>query len=98
MRQAGLGSLTAIVDAALARLRRHIPPGSAEAYAFAFTCMCGATLFDVWLVGVDPEVAPLSGYYPAIALTTLLAGIVPGRAGCGFRRLDRLVGLHDPGP
>jgi len=78
MRQAGLRSLTAIVDAAFARLRRYIPSGSVEAYAFAFTCTCGATLFDVWLVWVDPEASPLSGYYPAVALTTLLAGIVPG--------------------
>lgn len=78
MRQTGLGSLTAIVDSAFAALRRHIPPGSVQAYAFTFACTCGATLFEAWLLWMDPKASPLSAYYPALALTALLAGIVPG--------------------
>jgi K+-sensing histidine kinase KdpD len=78
MRQAGLGSLTAVVDAAFANLRRHIPPGSVQAYAFALACTFGATLFEVCLLWVDPQASLLSGYYPAVALTALVAGIAPG--------------------
>lgn len=78
MGQTGLESLTAVFDAALARLRKHIPHGSVQAYAFALFCTCGATLFEVWLLWLDPKASPLAGYYPAVALTALLAGIVPG--------------------
>lgn len=78
MGQAGLERLTAVFDAALGRLRKHIPHGSVQAYAFALFCMFGATLFEVWLLWLDPKASPLSGYYPAVALTALLAGIAPG--------------------
>jgi len=78
MGQTGVESLTAVFDAALARLRRQIPPGSVQAYAFALVCTSGATLFEVWLLWLDPKASPLSGYYPAVALTVLLAGIAPG--------------------
>jgi two-component sensor histidine kinase len=78
MGQIGPESLTAVFDAVLARLRRHIPHGSVQAYAFAVVCTCGATLFEVWLLWLDPKASPLSGYYPAVALTALLAGIAPG--------------------
>ena len=78
MAQAGLENLTAVFDAALARLRKHIPHGSVQAYAFALISTCGATLFEVWLLWLDPKASPLSGYYPAVALTALLAGIAPG--------------------
>jgi two-component sensor histidine kinase len=78
MGQAGLESLTAVFDAALGRLRRHIPPGSVQAYAFALSCTCAATLFEIWLLWLDPKASPLSGYYPGVALTALLAGIAPG--------------------
>jgi two-component sensor histidine kinase len=78
MGQTGLESLTAVFDAALGRLRRHIPPRSVQAYAFALFCTCGATLFEIWLLWLDPKASPLSGYYPAVALTALLAGIAPG--------------------
>ncbi len=78
MGQTGPESLTAVFDAVLARLRRHIPHGSVQAYAFAVICACGATLFEVWLLWLDPKASPLSGYYPAVALTALLAGVAPG--------------------
>jgi two-component sensor histidine kinase len=78
MGQTGLERLTAVLDAVLARLRRHIPHGSVQAYAFALICTCVATLFEVWLLWLDPKASPLSGYYPAVALTALLAGIAPG--------------------
>jgi two-component sensor histidine kinase len=78
MGQTGLERLTAVFDAALASLRKHIPYGSVQAYAFALLCTCGATLFEVWLLWLDPKASPLSGYYPAVALTALLAGIAPG--------------------
>jgi two-component sensor histidine kinase len=78
MGQTGLERLTAVFDAALASLRKHIPHGSVQAYAFALLCTCGATLFEVWLLWLDPKASPLSGYYPAVALTALLAGIAPG--------------------
>jgi two-component sensor histidine kinase len=78
MRQADLESLTAVFDAALARLRRRIPPASVQAYAFAFACTCVATLFEAGLLWLDPMGPRLSGYYPAVALTALLVGIVPG--------------------
>ena len=78
MGQTGLKSLTAVFDAVLARLRRHIPHGSVQAYAFALFCTGGATLFEAWLLWLDPKASPLAGYYPAVALTALLAGIIPG--------------------
>jgi two-component sensor histidine kinase len=78
MGQAGMERLTAVFDAAFFRLRRHIPPGSARAYAFALSCACGATLFEAWILWLDPNASPLAGYYPAVALTALLAGTVPG--------------------
>jgi hypothetical protein len=78
MGQTGPESVTAVFDAVLARLRRHIPHGSVQAYAFTVICTCGATLFEVWLLWLDPKASPLSGYYPAVALTALLAGIAPG--------------------
>jgi membrane protein implicated in regulation of membrane protease activity len=78
MGQTSLESLTAVLDAVLARLRRHIPPGSVQAYGFGLFCTCGATLFEAWLLWLDPNASPLSGYYPAVALTALLAGIAPG--------------------
>lgn len=78
MGQTGLESLTAVFDAVLACLRRRIPHGSVQAYAFALACTSGATLFEVWLLWLDPKASPLSGYYPAVALTALLAGIAPG--------------------
>jgi Domain of unknown function (DUF4118) len=78
MRQADLESLTAVFDVALAGLRRRIPPGSVQAYAFAFACTFVATLFEEGLLWLDPMGPRLSGYYPAVALTALLVGIVPG--------------------
>jgi membrane protein implicated in regulation of membrane protease activity len=78
MGQTSLESLTAVLDAVLARLRRHIPPGSVQAYGFGLFCTCGATLFEAWLLWLDPNASPLSGYYPVVALTALLAGIAPG--------------------
>jgi two-component sensor histidine kinase len=78
MRQAGPESLTAVFDAALAGLRRRIPPGSVQAYAFAFACTFAATLLEMGLLWLDPMGPRLSGYYPAVALTALLVGIVPG--------------------
>ncbi len=78
MRQADPDKLTATIDSVLARLRRRIPPGSIQAYAFAVVCSLGATLFEVWLRWLAPDASPLVAYYPAIALTALLAGIGPG--------------------
>ncbi|MCA6103613.1 sensor histidine kinase [Bradyrhizobium australafricanum] len=78
MEQTGLKSLTAVLDAVFARVRRHIPHGSIQAYAFALFCTGGATLFEIWLLWLDPKASPLAGYYPAVALTALLAGIIPG--------------------
>jgi hypothetical protein len=34
--------------------------------------------YEVRLLGLDPKASPLSDYYPAVALTALLAGIAPG--------------------
>ena len=78
MGQTDLKSLTGVFDAVLARLRRYIPHGSVQAYAFSLFCTGGATLFEVWLQWLDPKASPLAGYYPAVALTALLAGIIPG--------------------
>ncbi len=78
MRKADADNLTAATDAVLARLRRRIPPGSVQAYAFAAACTLGATLFEVWLRWLAQGASPLIAYYPAIALTALLGGIGPG--------------------
>lgn len=78
MRHADVDKLTAAVDAALARQRRRIPPGSARAYGFAVVCAVGATLFEAWLQWLDQDASPLIAYYPAVVLTALLGGIGPG--------------------
>jgi hypothetical protein len=95
MGQTGLERLTAVFDAALASLRKHIPYGSVQAYAFALLCTCGATLFEVWLLWLDPKASPLSGYYPGAHGAT--GGDRSGRVGCDRRRLDRLVGIYGAG-
>lgn len=69
--------LTTLLDATLARLRKHIPPGSAKSYAFALFCVAGASLFELWLKWLDQNASPLIAYYPAIAFTALLGGIGP---------------------
>ncbi len=66
------------IDAVLARLRRRIPPGSTQAYAFALACALAATLFELWLKWLARDVSSLIAYYPAVALAALLGGIGPG--------------------
>lgn len=78
MRSANAENVTAAVDAALARLRRQIPPGSVQSYAFAVACSLGATLFEAGFQWLDEEASPLIAYYPAVVLTALLGGIGPG--------------------
>jgi two-component sensor histidine kinase len=78
MRQANGANVTAAVDAALARLRGHIPPDSVQAYAFALACALVASIFEAWLKWLDPDTSPLVAYYPAVALTALLGGVGPG--------------------
>jgi two-component sensor histidine kinase len=78
MRQANGAKVTAVADAALARLRAHIPPDSVQSYAFALACALSASVFEVWLIWIDRDASPLVAYYPAIALTALLGGIGPG--------------------
>jgi two-component sensor histidine kinase len=78
MREFYADNLTALVDAILAQLRRRVPPGSFQAYAFAIACVVGATLFEVWIKWLDENASPLIAYYPAVALAALLGGIGPG--------------------
>ncbi len=62
----------------LARLRRWIPPGSVQSYVFALGCALAATLAELGLHWLDETASPLIAYYPAVALTALLGGILPG--------------------
>jgi two-component sensor histidine kinase len=78
MRASDGQNLTALVDAVLAGLRRHIPAGSARAYAFALACVGAATAFEFWIRWLDPQTSPLIAYYPTVALCTLLGGVGPG--------------------
>jgi two-component sensor histidine kinase len=78
MRGSAGQNLTALVDAILARLRRHIPAGSAQAYSFALACVGAATAFEFWIRWLDPQVSPLIAYYPTMALCALLGGVGPG--------------------
>src|SRR6478672_10155508 len=71
-------NLTALVDAILARLRRHIPAGSARAYSFALASVGAATAFEFWIRWFDPQAPPLIAYYPTVALCALLGGVGPG--------------------
>ena len=78
MGKVNAGNLTVLVDAILAQLRRHVPPGSFQAYAFAIVCVLGATLFEIWIKSLDQNASALIAYYPAVALAALLGGIGPG--------------------
>jgi two-component sensor histidine kinase len=78
MWQSTVEYLTSVIDAGLASLRRHIPPDSIQAYAFAVVCAAGATLFEASLQWLDQDAANLIAYYPALALAALLGGIGPG--------------------
>jgi len=71
-------TLTVVVDAILARLRREIPAGSAQAYLFAIACFGAATAFEFWIRWLDPQTPPLIAYYPMVALCALLGGVGPG--------------------
>ena len=70
--------LTAAIDAVFANLRRHVPPRSVPAYAFALACVLGATLLEAWIKWLDQDASPLIAYYPAVAMAALLGGIGPG--------------------
>lgn len=78
MRGSAGQKLTALVDAILTRLRRHIPAGSAQAYSFALACVGAATGFEFWIRWLDPQASPLIAYYPMMALCALLGGMGPG--------------------
>jgi len=79
MMQASHGrNLTALVDTILARLRRNIPAGSAQAFSFALACVGVATAFEFWIQWLDPQASPLIAYYPTVALCALLGGVGPG--------------------
>ena len=78
MRRFHAARLSARIDAGLTSLRRHIAPGSVQAYAFAVVCLCLATLFEALLLWFEPDASQLIAYYPAIALAALYGGIGPG--------------------
>ncbi|MBV8921320.1 sensor histidine kinase [Bradyrhizobium sp.] len=78
MRRFHAGHLAARIDAGLTSLRRHIAPGSLQAYALALVCAFAATLFEALLLWFEPQASQLIAYYPAIALAALYGGIGPG--------------------
>jgi two-component sensor histidine kinase len=97
MRQGNGTNVTAAVDAALARLHRHIPPDSVQSYAFALACALAASLFEVWLKWLDQDASPLIAYYPAIAFAALLGGIGPGALVAVIGGMTAWWGFMPPG-
>jgi two-component sensor histidine kinase len=68
----------------LQKLRRFwragLPPGSTDAYIFAVACIVAASLVRFAFASVVNGVSPLSPYYPAVLVATLIAGSSAGAA------------------
>ena len=59
-------------------LRKRIPAGSAEAYAFATFCVAIAGIIR-WTIGIFVEgVVPFAAFFPAALFAAFVGGIGPG--------------------
>jgi two-component sensor histidine kinase len=59
-------------------LRKFVPAGSAEAYAFATLCVAVAAVVR-WVAGLWFEgIVPFATFFPAVLLAALVGGIGPG--------------------
>jgi K+-sensing histidine kinase KdpD len=59
-------------------LRKFVPAGSAEAYAFATLCVAVAAVVR-WVAGLWFEgIVPFATFFPAVLLAALVGGVGPG--------------------